>query len=317
MKNIFLLSACWLSISIAAQTKEAYYDYFWNPCSANNARFYSITEKTDSGWLREDYFVFEKRLQMQALYEDEACNMNNGNMYYFHSNGNPSQVGRMVHGKREGVCVSYYFNGVMADSASFHNNVPVGSRMMWHRNGYMSDSIYHINDSTDVHIQWSDAGTPEGGGYEVNGKPDGKWTYYHNNGKLAGEVIYSKGKITSCNYFNEDGSPQPDTAKANSSARFKKGGDRGWASYLQKSLYWPHGLSFSVDGSVTVGVSFTINEEGKVEDAAVYIPFHPEFDKIALKIVKNSPDWLPAVNKNRRVKQYIRQPVTFLQEQEE
>lgn len=253
---------------------------------------------------------------MQALYEDKDCKINNGNMYYFHSNGNPSQQGRMLHGKREGVCVSYHFNGVMADSACFHNDLPTGSRMMWHPNGYMADSIYHIKDSIDVHIQWFDDGAPAAGGYEVMGKPDGKWKYYHHNGTLAGEVMYNKGKITSCNYFNEDGSPQPDTAKANSEARFKKGGDKGWLNYLHKNLYWPENLGFSEDGVVTVGVSFVITEEGKITDAKVYLPFHIEFDKIALKIINNSPDWQPTIKHNRRVKQYIRQPVSFLQEEE-
>jgi hypothetical protein len=40
---------------------------------------------------------------------------------------------------------------------------------------------------------------------------------------------------------------------------------------------------------VTIGVEFTINEEGKPEDVEVYIPFHPEFDKIAADIMPPKP----------------------------
>ena len=56
---------------------------------------------------------------------------------------------------------------------------------------------------------------------------------------------------------------------------------------------------------------FTIS--GKVIDAEVSLPFHPEFDKIALSIIKDSPAWTPATAHNRKVKAYRRQPITFAQ----
>jgi hypothetical protein len=53
-----------------------------------------------------------------------------------------------------------------------------------------------------------------------------------------------------------------------------------------------------------------------VTDAEVYMPFHEEFDRIALKIIKNSPAWLPAISNNRKVKVYRLQPITFTQSDE-
>ena len=84
--------------------------------------------------------------------------------------------------------------------------------------------------------------------------------------------------------------------------------------YLEKNLYWPPRLQFTTTAAVTVGVSFVIDENGKVTDAEVSMPFHEAFDKIALKIIKNSPTWLPGIAHNRKVKAYRRQPVTFTQE---
>ena len=78
-------------------------------------------EKTDSGWLRNDYYVSSQRPQMRALYADEACKIQNGNCLYYYANGFPSLIGRRVNNKEEGICMSYHSNGMMADSAVYHN----------------------------------------------------------------------------------------------------------------------------------------------------------------------------------------------------
>ncbi len=295
-----------------AQKTEAYYDYFWQSCSPENARYYSTIEKTDSGWLRRDYYTSSRRLQMQALFEDKACKIQNGHSYYFHANGRPSIVDRSIHGKQEGICVRYHSNGMMSDSGMFHDGAVADKRFRWHSNGYLSDSISRLNDSVYVHVGWFDDGALAFAGHMVNGKADGKWKYYHHNGQLSASEIYSKGKMISVDYFEEAGNLQTDTSSVNREAIIK-GGEAAWKKYLEKNLYWPPGLKFTTPAAVTVGISFVIDENGKVINAEVSMPFHEEFDKIALKIIKNSPAWLPAFAHNRKVKAYRRQPVTFTQ----
>ncbi|MEO9145014.1 MAG: energy transducer TonB [Ginsengibacter sp.] len=56
-----------------------------------------------------------------------------------------------------------------------------------------------------------------------------------------------------------------------------------------------------------------VNEDGQIINAEVTVPLHPEFDKIALEAVKNSPKWLPAISQNRKVYSKLRETVTFLQ----
>lgn len=299
------------SVSVAQKT-EAFYDYFWKPCVSENARYYSTVEKTDSGWLRHDYYVKTQRLQMHALYADEACKVKNGNVQYFHANGFPSSIGRMVNNKQEGICISYHANGMMSDSASFHNGQVADKRLRWHPNGYLSDSIKRVNDSMHVQVGWFDDGTPAYAGYLLHGRNEKKWKYFHHNGEISAVEVYAKGELISAEYFDEEGKPQSDTSNVNRSAGFK-GGEEAWRKYLEKKLHWPHNLKFSVSASVTVGISFVVDENGKVTDAEVSMPFHDAFDKIALKIVRDSPDWQPAVAHNRKVKAYRIQPITFTQ----
>jgi hypothetical protein len=57
MKTILLLLTSIICIHSTAQKTEAYYDYNWKACTPENARYYSEVVKTDSGWLRHDYFL--------------------------------------------------------------------------------------------------------------------------------------------------------------------------------------------------------------------------------------------------------------------
>jgi TonB family protein len=305
-----------LCLSASAQKTELYYDYNWRPCKPAEARFFCTLEKTDSGWFRNDYFIGSMSLQMRALYKDSACKIQNGYCTYFHANKVLAASGRILHNKAEGVYVHYHSNGMMADSAFYHNGIPSGIYLSWHRNGYLSDSISHVNDSMDVHVSWFADGVLASAGYQLNGKPHGKWQFFHHNGKLSSLEVFDKGKPLSKEYFNEDGSPATDTSNANRETVIKNGGADGWKKYLEKNLYWPRGLQFATGNMAVVVVEFTINELGKVENEEVVVPFHPEFDKIALRTIHNSPEWIPAVAHNRKVKFRFRQPVTFQQQEE-
>lgn len=296
-----------------AQKKEMFYDFFWKSSKPEDARYYSTLEKTDSGWLRNDYYVHSQNLQMRALYADEDCKVNRGDYFYFHANGVPSSTGRMINGKQEGVCMRYHSNGMVLDSAYYRNGQVADKRFRWYRNGNLSDSISRVNDSMHVQAGWFETGSPAYGGYLVHGAPDRKWRYYHHNGQLSAEIVYVRGEQKSAMYFDENGNALADTSDVNREAAYKSG-DAGWRKYLSKNLRWPGGLQFNTPASVTVGVTFAIDDDGKVIDAEVTTPFHKAFDEIALKIIRGSAAWNPAIVNNRKVKAYRVQPVTFVGE---
>jgi antitoxin component YwqK of YwqJK toxin-antitoxin module len=312
MKFIFFLLTLILCTTAFAQPKETFYNFSWKESTPENATYYSVKIKTDSGWLQTDYYIRTKKLQMSALYADEAGKVHHGHAYYFHANGVPSIIGRMMNNKQEGVCLSYHSNGVMSDSAFFKNGKVVDKRLQWHPNGMMSDSIGRINDSTYVHIGWFEDGNISHAGYVVHEEQNGKWQYFHHNGQVSALETYAKGKLLKAEYFDEQGNPLKDTSNVNRKATIK-GGQAAWTKYLEKSLYWPEGLTFTTPASVTVGVSFWVDEKGQITDVEVYLPFHNSFDKIALATIKNSPKWLPAISHNRAVRVKRMQPVVFSQ----
>lgn len=312
MKYLLLFFSLILHTIVFAQTKETYYDFSWKETTPVNASYYSSKIKTDSGWLQRDYYISTKKLQMSALYRDEECKIQNGHGNYFYANGFPSIVGTMIDNKREGVCLSFHSNGMMSDSALFKDGKVVDKRFRWYRNGMMSDSIKKLHDSLYVQVGWFDDGSISHAGYLVVDRQHGKWQYFHRNGKVSALETYDNGNLQKAEYFDDQGKPSLDTSKVNREASFGSS-QAAWTRYLQKSLYWPKGLEFNTPASVTVGIRFWIDESGQVIDPEVYMPFHEEFDKIALRIIKGSPKWTPAISHNRVVRVEKRQPISFSQ----
>lgn len=309
---ILFITILFFSLNLSAQVKETYYDAFWKPCDASKASYYSLVNKTDSGWLREDYFIGTKKLQMQALFEDSACKSKHGWAAWFYGNGQLSMYGKLKHNKQEGVCLQYHPNGMMSDSGFYRDGKLVGYSLSWHPNGMIADSTAVINDSLKVRYHWFDNGAMSSGGYLLRDSLYQKWKFYNPFGALTAIVHYNKGKITGKEYFNADGTPLADTA--DTEATFTKGGTDGWRKYLGRNANWPPRLRLVNTSMVTLVILFYINEEGKLMEPRIENPFHPELDRVALDAVKNSPKWVPARQFNRNVKQYFRQPLTFVQE---
>jgi TonB family protein len=101
-----------------------------------------------------------------------------------------------------------------------------------------------------------------------------------------------------------------DTANKDRFAEFR-GDVKKWRSFLTNNLEFPVGVKLNNTEKITVVVNATIDEEGNITDAYVSVPVHSKFDDEALRVFKRSPKWAPAISHNRRVKHYIRQPITF------
>ena len=314
MRHVFLMVACFLSISAVAQQIEKFFDYNWKECEVSAARFYSEIKKTDSGWHRDDYFVHDNVLQMDGTYEDEACNIPNGLFFYFYSNKKVQYTGKYVHGKKEGVWLSFHPNGAMADSSYFVHDEITGVHLSWYDNGFPSDSVNFNPDGSGIGFTWFDDGTPSSAGrYAAGKKMTGKWQFFYKSGKISSLETYNNGALINKEYYDEAANKMTDTSKGNSNAEFP-GAENGWLKYLQKHLYFPPQYQITnADKAVDV-ITFTVNEDGSISNVFVYTPFYPEFDNIAVNVITRSPKWKPAINHNRPVKSQFKQAVTFSQE---
>ncbi len=309
------LVLCIFSVTLHAQKKiEKYFDYQWHECQVADASFYGVIIKTDSGWHRQDYFIHGPVLQMDGTYEDSACKVDNGLFYYFYPNKQIQRYGHYKHGKMQGLLLSYHPNGMMSDSTTYDNNNPVGLSMAWYPTGDIEDSVVYQTDGAGVGVYWFDNGNPAAAGRFKNWKPYGKWQYFHATGKLSSIEVYDTNKTVNVQYYSETGSPM-DTTGVDQAAAFP-GGATVWQNYLMKHLYFPEQYKITNADKAVAVITFTVDIDGKVKDAYVSTPFFPQFDEIALNVIKKSPPWQPALQHGRKVPYYQRQSVFFSQVQQ-
>ncbi|MBS1563548.1 MAG: energy transducer TonB [Bacteroidetes bacterium] len=310
VRIIFLLL---LAEPLSAQKIESWYDYQWKKCEVKDARFYSSLKKTDSGWLRSDYFVNGYTLQMNGLYEDSACQIPNGKVVFAYPNKILQQTSSYRHGKREGLLLAWYPDGKLYDSAIYKDGAITGTRLRWHHNGYLSDSAVYAADGSGIEVGWFDNGSPSFAGKLTAGyKKHGRWQYFHKTGKVSAIELYDNGRLLDKKYFDEEGSPLEDTTSNDQYADFP-GGSKAWNRYLDKQIYFPRGYELVNGDHAVVVIAATVNEDGSIEDAYIKTPFAQQFDKTALLAISKSPKWIPAREHNRRVKVHIEQAIGFSQ----
>ena len=89
------------------------------------------------------------------------------------------------------------------------------------------------------------------------------------------------------------------------------GGLPAWARFLNKNLHYPdEASSTGIQG--TVLVQFIVDKEGNVSDVeAVSGPTTGGLREEAVRVIKKSGKWTPAIQNGRVVKSYKRQPVVF------
>ena len=92
------------------------------------------------------------------------------------------------------------------------------------------------------------------------------------------------------------------------------GGASAWQRYLNKNLRYPQD---AIDNEIqgTVVVQFIVDKGGNVSDVEA-ISGPKELRDEAVRVIKKSGSWTPAVQNGRQVKSYKKQPIVFRLETE-
>jgi len=89
------------------------------------------------------------------------------------------------------------------------------------------------------------------------------------------------------------------------------GGMPAWARFLNKNLRYPDEAQ-GADIFGTVVVQFIVDKEGNVSDVvAVSGPTEGGLREEAVRVIRKSGKWTPAIQNGRQVKSYKKQPIIF------
>ncbi len=91
------------------------------------------------------------------------------------------------------------------------------------------------------------------------------------------------------------------------------GGDKAWRSYLEKNLNTEVPADNGAgEGTYTVIVKFVVSKDGTLSQ--IECETDPGFGvcQEAIRVIKRTKSWTPAIQNGRNVNAYRRQPITFL-----
>ncbi len=91
------------------------------------------------------------------------------------------------------------------------------------------------------------------------------------------------------------------------------GGMGAWRKFLERNLSADVATSAGAPaGSYTVVVQFIVDKEGNVSEVKAQTSHGYGMEEEAVRVIKRSGKWTPAIQNGRQVKAYRKQPVTFM-----
>lgn len=315
---LLILTFCLSSIAFT-QTRVKYWIGDMPANNSQTAKIKAVYTFRDSLWYVESRYLKGDSVFMTGSYRDIDKGIREGQFLIYHENGKLRAEQNYMVGQLHGVQKTWNEKGQLTSSYNYNNGIMVGQGSTWDDNGILLSHFALDETGTGEGKQYSGKDTLLARGMLDHGKKEGTWTHYDSAGNKSWEVIYKADTLTSSQCFNADGS-KGDSCVFEREAQ-ASGGLRAWKTYMFTSLTRKNYPSMNtmkkskdfLNG--TVYVRFVVLQDGSISNVEVLTPLNPEADEIAKSVIENGPLWVPAVLKNKPVKSYINQPITFRYEE--
>ncbi|RZK15632.1 MAG: energy transducer TonB, partial [Flavobacterium sp.] len=146
----------------------------------------------------------------------------------------------------------------------------------------------------------------EEGDYK-DGYKEGVWTGKYLSGKSSYTETYSLSKLVSG--VNTVGDKTYEYTDLGSPPQFK-GGINQFYKYLSRSIKYPtEAYKSGIGGSVYM--SFVVEKDGQVADVKIDKRVYPSIDEEALRVMNDSPKWIPGTQRGLPVRVKYNIPIRF------
>lgn len=324
LKHIACYFLMTLSVAVAfAQQPEVvkqYVDYEGKPTNSKYANYYTETYKTNNAdpyWQIKTYYndTIQGTVASVGKSTDSQGQIKEGSFIYYFKNGTKKSEGDYANNFKEGEWKEWNEAGNIMAVNHFKKGKMVGRNIRWYDSNHISDSAILDGDGNGKSFAFFPNGTKSAEGNYTSGSKNGQWLYYYldiKNQKSI-EVVYEMDSVKDYTCYTETGELQKKDCVFEREASFR-GGDEGWKKYLIKKLTEKSRIYSKLlkpNQSYSVIVKFVVEKDGSIGDVKIEKKGIIDLDEIAWEIIQNSPDWIPAVQYNRKVRAYRRQPITF------
>jgi TonB family protein len=197
----------------------------------------------------------------------------------------------------------YFLNGKLKKSVNFDLN---GIERVTELNDSLGKPQLDENKSGNFKI--TDESENLVTGSYLNGFRDGEWRTYNPEQKETYSDLYESGKFLKGQLTEANGK----TIKYKSLQKLPEfpGGFVAFATYLRLTLRFPkEARDARIEGKVYI--SFVVEKDGSITEAYVVKGRDSSLDAEALRVVSNSPEWLPGTKRGKPVRTLITVPIFF------
>lgn len=274
-----------------------------------HARFYALLWNDDSIWHRNDFYMANKSPQLYGQYLDADCKLKNGLFISYYLNGKIQDSSHYENNKQEGLNTGWYDTGEREFVNHYHNGNLVDSCIAWYKKGIINQLIVADKNGTGTLQQFAEDGTKKNEGKLYNGKRNGDWTFKDNNNILSQIVKYDMDSTIKFTNYDQSGAEEKGYVFLEKGAEFQ-GGMMGWRRFLEHNLHYPQqSQEKRIQG--VVRVQMVVDKSGKISDIKVLSAPDTFTAAEGERIIKLSPNWLPAIQHNRKVTYRFVQTITF------
>ena len=146
-------------------------------------------------------------------------------------------------------------------------------------------------------------------GYIAAGVLNGTWYFFSDSSKMIMKKEYEFGKLISVWKAQEE-EPSKATDDKDGEESMFPGANGAWVRYLIKNMKYPaSAVSKKIQGQVIVG--FAVDTLGQTTETLLVKSVEFSLDDEALRLINESPKWVPANKQGVEVKSYKMQPIEF------
>lgn len=296
----------------------------------DSAAYFRTGEKLRSGkWNGpiKDYYISGK-LQMSGNFIDDR---QQGLANFYYENGRLSSTGYYQQDNKEGLWKNYYENGYLQSEGNYSEGDKNGLWKYYYMNGVLKQELYHIirkkgldeermvtfSDSLgnitvkkgngkyyyfDPSTKWVEEGS------YADSVKTGEWKGKDQDGKSSYVEEYKEGNCINGKSTDSEGNNYTYT-EMQTTSEFP-GGIPAMMTFLKNEVNYPKSArKKNVQGKVYV--EFIVDQMGKVTNVKIKRGVEASLDEEAIRVVKLFPDWKPATNRGKPVRQRYVLPINF------
>jgi protein TonB len=216
-------------------------------------------------------------------------------------------------GTFQGLFESYYFNSKIEKEGSYLNGVENGPWKKWDYSGNLIDSCVYENGEqmSDARFEYSWNGRLQS--YMFTDSLTNKFERitYNEEGIKSSDATFT-GQLGIIKQYSGKEKIDSVFTTPTTEASFP-GGVYDWIRYLKDNMDPSIALKNGAPhDTYTVIIKFTINEDGSISDVVADTKNGFGTEEEAIRVIKESPNWIPASKNGHPVKTYHKQHFIFV-----